>query len=317
MYPASYPASYPAPPRERRQWSAEEDELLRRAVDREEPGNPAPSKWHAIAQHVPKRSNKDCRKRWYAKMNSDVVKGGWAPDEDARLLQGINAYGPRWALVASMVQTRNSDQCAKRWCDTLNPAIDRTAWTASQDELLVQAVNEHGKVWTKIVQMYFPGRTGLAAKNRYNSVTRAETSSSRRSTTGRSSHSPDSTPSPSAELDLMDADLRDAMRLASASPSYDYSPVAYPNAPFGGNVMISSSGTSAYASVSGTGAGYFAAANTNPPTYPAQYHHHQFSQSPSSMYGNGSYTGAAAAQVYGTSGSRHTRAASGTSWAPY
>ncbi|KAJ7429474.1 Homeodomain-like protein [Mycena galericulata] len=153
--------------RERRQWTAQEDELLRLAVDREEPGNPAPSKWHAIAQHVPNRTNKDCRKRWYAKMSSDVVKGGWAPDEDQRLLNAIDCFGTRWSLVASMVQTRNSDQCAKRWCDTLNPAIDRTAWSAEADDLLVHAVREHGKVWTKIVQMYFPGRTGLAAKNRW------------------------------------------------------------------------------------------------------------------------------------------------------
>ncbi|KAJ7157549.1 Homeodomain-like protein [Mycena crocata] len=150
--------------RERRQWTAQEDELLKLAV--EEPGNPAPSKWHAIAQHVPNRTNKDCRKRWYAKMSSDVVKGGWAPDEDQRLLSAIESFGTRWSVVASMVQTRNSDQCAKRWSDTLNPAIDRTAWTAEADDLLIQAVNEQGKVWTKIVHMYFPGRTGLAAKNR-------------------------------------------------------------------------------------------------------------------------------------------------------
>ncbi|KAJ7472593.1 hypothetical protein FB451DRAFT_1089466 [Mycena latifolia] len=190
-----------APPaqmnRERRQWSAQEDELLRIAVNREEPGNPAPSKWHAIAQHVPNRTNKDCRKRWYAKMSSDVVKGGWSPDEDQRLLSAIDTFGTRWSLVSSMVQTRNSDQCAKRWCDTLNPAIDRTAWSAEADDLLIQAVNEHGKVWTKIVQMYFPGRTGLAAKNRYNSITRSEGSSRGSSSRRRAS----SSRSPSADPD--------------------------------------------------------------------------------------------------------------------
>ncbi|KAJ7198314.1 hypothetical protein GGX14DRAFT_573551 [Mycena pura] len=189
--------------RERRQWTPDEDELLRMAVNREEPGNPAPSKWHAIAQHVPNRTNKDCRKRWYAKMTTDVVKGGWSPDEDQRLLKAIDCYGQRWSLVSSMVQTRNSDQCAKRWCDTLNPAIDRTAWSAEQDDLLIQAVDEHGKVWTKIVQMYFPGRTGLAAKNRYNSLTRSEGSARGAS---RSRHTPpSSTPSPSTELDALDA----------------------------------------------------------------------------------------------------------------
>ncbi|KAJ7716963.1 hypothetical protein DFH07DRAFT_785276 [Mycena maculata] len=185
--------------RERRQWTPQEDELLRLAVNREEPGNSAPSKWHAIAQHVPNRTNKDCRKRWYAKMSTDVVKGGWAPDEDQRLLNAIDCFGTRWSLVASMVQTRNSDQCAKRWCDTLNPAIDRTAWSAEADDLLIQAVRDHGTVWTKIVQMYFPGRTGLAAKNR---ITRSEGSSRGSS---RRRVSPDSSPSPSNDMDGPDS----------------------------------------------------------------------------------------------------------------
>lgn len=61
----------------------------------EDPGNPNPSKWHAIAKHVPNRTNKDCRKRWFAKMASDVVKGGWAPDEDERLVSAIEKYGTR------------------------------------------------------------------------------------------------------------------------------------------------------------------------------------------------------------------------------
>ncbi|KAJ2929892.1 hypothetical protein H1R20_g7212, partial [Candolleomyces eurysporus] len=158
--------------RERRSWTAKEDQLLREAVTKEDPNNPNPSKWHAIAKHVPNRTNKDCRKRWFAKMASDVVKGGWSPEEDERLVKGIERYGTRWSLVASVVQTRNSDQCAKRWTDTLNPAIDRTTWTPEGDDLLLRAVEEHGKVWTKIVKTYFPGRTGLSAKNRYNSITR-------------------------------------------------------------------------------------------------------------------------------------------------
>ncbi|PPQ70183.1 hypothetical protein CVT26_014459 [Gymnopilus dilepis] len=145
----------------------------------EDPDNANPSKWHAIAKHVPNRTNKDCRKRWFAKMASDVVKGGWAPDEDEKLVKGIERYGTRWSLVASVVQTRNSDQCAKRWTDTLNPAIDRSSWSPEADELLLRAVAEHGKVWTKIVKTYFPGRTGLSAKNRYNSITRFNSDSSR------------------------------------------------------------------------------------------------------------------------------------------
>ncbi|KAK2459912.1 hypothetical protein APHAL10511_008112 [Amanita phalloides] len=169
----------PTPCRERRSWTSREDQLLREAVDKEDPHNPNPSKWHAIAKHVPNRTNKDCRKRWFAKMASDVVKGGWSPEEDERLVRGIKMFGTRWSQVASIVQTRNSDQCAKRWTDTLNPSIDRTMWTPDADEMLLKAVAEHGKVWTKIVKTYFPRRTGLSAKNRYNSITRFNSDHSR------------------------------------------------------------------------------------------------------------------------------------------
>jgi hypothetical protein len=66
-------------------------------VNIEDPDNSNPSKWHAIAKHVPNRTNKDCRKRWFAKMASDVVKGGWAPDEDEKLVKGIERYGTRYS----------------------------------------------------------------------------------------------------------------------------------------------------------------------------------------------------------------------------
>jgi hypothetical protein len=127
--------------RERRSWTAKEDQLLRDAVQKgtpaprspaaadplpEDPENTNPSKWHAIAKHVPNRTNKDCRKRWFAKMANDVVKGGWSPQEDEKLVKGIERYGTRsvrlcfslrplislssWSLVASVVQSRNSDR---------------------------------------------------------------------------------------------------------------------------------------------------------------------------------------------------------------
>lgn len=102
--------------RERRAWTAAEDQLLREAVRTgislivlasetpaninraEDPNNTNPSKWHAIAKHVPNRTNKDCRKRWFAKMASDVVKGGWSPQEDEKLVSGIERYGTRYVI---------------------------------------------------------------------------------------------------------------------------------------------------------------------------------------------------------------------------
>ncbi|KAF7299993.1 hypothetical protein MKEN_01321500 [Mycena kentingensis (nom. inval.)] len=317
MYSAHPPVSMS---RERRQWTAEEDELLRRAVDREEPGNPAPSKWHAIAQHVPNRTNKDCRKRWYAKMNSDVVKGGWAPDEDQRLLQAINAYGTRWSLVASMVQTRNSDQCAKRWCDTLNPAIDRTAWTTSQDDLLIQAVNEHGKVWTKIVQTFFPGRTGLSAKNRYNSITRSEG----HATTSRRRSSPDSSPSPTHDFDHGYA------RYSTANPSpYDLRGLenaqynlgtgtgipGFLQTPGGASTGSSASSASGYGNAhrSSVEALYYAAGLPPPTRYSSPAPNNLFSYQPQTQYTQPSAYPDTTAYGFATTGYAMSEHSSGSS----
>ncbi|KAK7438397.1 hypothetical protein VKT23_018010 [Stygiomarasmius scandens] len=156
--------------RERRAWSTQEDRLLLEAVNKEDPGNPCPSRWSAIATHIPNRTNKDCRKRWFAHFATDIIKGAWTPEEDSRLIEAMDKYGPKWSKIAAVVKTRNSDQCAKRWKDTLDPTIDRTNWSAEADETLMRAVQEHGRLWTKIVNLYFPGKTGLAAKNRYNSL---------------------------------------------------------------------------------------------------------------------------------------------------
>ncbi|GAV99540.1 glutathione s-transferase [Lentinula edodes] len=97
--------------RERRSWTTAEDQLLRDAVAKEDPTRTLnPSKWHAISRHVPNRNNKDCRKRWFAKLaKADVAKGNWSPEEDERLLKAIGRYGSRWTAIATAVETRNSD----------------------------------------------------------------------------------------------------------------------------------------------------------------------------------------------------------------
>jgi hypothetical protein len=61
----------------------------------EDPGANPPTKWHAIANHVPNRTNKDCRKRWWAQMATTVAKGGWSADEDERLCNAVEEYGTK------------------------------------------------------------------------------------------------------------------------------------------------------------------------------------------------------------------------------
>lgn len=59
------------------------------------------------------------------RLNVDV----WLLEEDERLKEAVAKHGPRWALVASEVGTRNGDQCAIRWNENTNPVLDHSAWS--------------------------------------------------------------------------------------------------------------------------------------------------------------------------------------------
>lgn len=201
--------------------------MLRAAIKLEEPHTDRPSKWHSIARHVPGRTNKDCRKRWCATMASIVSKGGWSSEEDRKLLDAVEKHGTKWSVVASLVETRNSGQCAKRWQDTLNPAIDRSAWSAEEDTKLLDAVENMGTCWTNIIKSYFPGRTALAAKNRYSHLNRSSSSKRCSSPAGSTTSS---TPSedPSSPIDLQDISSTDLDQALAMDTSLSTPPTQSP-----------------------------------------------------------------------------------------
>lgn len=87
-----------------------------------------PILWREIAKDVPGRTNKNCRRRWCNSLNYSMSKGRWSQIEDQRLFQGVQKHGTNWVKVAATVRTRNADQCATHWGQTLNPNIDYSDW---------------------------------------------------------------------------------------------------------------------------------------------------------------------------------------------
>ncbi|ORZ27453.1 Homeodomain-like protein [Lobosporangium transversale] len=155
---------------ERIVWTPEEDEHLRRAVqiygDKTE-------KWAKIAACVPGRTNKNCRKRWFHSLDPSLKKGGWTPEEDQLLRTGVQKFRGQWSKIAERIQGRTDDQCAKRWRESLDPDIDRAAWTPEDDLLLLQKFEEYGTQWQKIAAVSFPGRPGLHCRNRWRKIQRS------------------------------------------------------------------------------------------------------------------------------------------------
>ncbi|KAF2205449.1 hypothetical protein GQ43DRAFT_3933 [Delitschia confertaspora ATCC 74209] len=158
-------------PRPRKLWTSAEDEILRREAKSLLNQEGITNAWSLIAAHLPGRTNKDCRKRW-TKVCKKVNKGAWDAEEDQRLLDAVQRYGPCWIQVAEVVQTRHADQCAKRWQQSLDPSLVHAKWTAQDNERLHEAVAMYGRKWKTIAETHFPGRSTTDLKNRYSHLTK-------------------------------------------------------------------------------------------------------------------------------------------------
>ena len=91
-----------------------------------------------------------------------------------------------WIQVAQSVESRHADrklssrssrgaakmtkldlECAKRWRHCLDPSIDHSRWTPSDDMRLLKAVEDYGHNWRAIENKEFQGRSPTNIKNRY------------------------------------------------------------------------------------------------------------------------------------------------------
>lgn len=51
--------------------------------------------WPKIGSMMPGRTARQCRERWHHKLNPEIKKGAWTPDEDRILLENQKVLGNR------------------------------------------------------------------------------------------------------------------------------------------------------------------------------------------------------------------------------
>ncbi|KAL4987375.1 hypothetical protein BDW68DRAFT_188058 [Aspergillus falconensis] len=199
----------------RRWWTQGEDHILQEEVKHQIQlgGHQGARNWSAIAEKLPGRSNKDCRKRW-TKISLSSRKGTWSGAEDHLLREAVAKFGFQWTKVAEMVGSRHPDQCAKRWHHSLDPNVKRGPWTPEEDSSLLEAVQRMGRDWKEIGRELFPSRSTTDIKNRYVILSRRQghssTSPENCSTVDIDTHSPpplDSKPVVPTDLLTSDVDL--------------------------------------------------------------------------------------------------------------
>ena len=164
------PPPLPEPMEEVVSWSSKQEVIFGTWLAREDLALAAavsffgPEKWPRICQYVPGRTPKQCRERWFDRLDPKLKHGSFSDQEDEMVLRGVDELGHKWAEIAKRLPGRTGSACKNRWTCLSKPkaAIGGhrgCRWSQQECLRLARAVALHNVgtslqlcVWDKVAE---------------------------------------------------------------------------------------------------------------------------------------------------------------------
>jgi hypothetical protein len=153
-------------------WTAEEDEILKTAVQSYIQKGHVPF-WVKIAEQIPGRTDIQCWTHWTKVLDPDINKNPWTKEEDQVLTTAVQKGNRCWAAIAKQIPGKTDIQCRQRWMRVLNPTINKDEWTKAEDVQLMHFHTTLGNKWVAIAEQLGENaegkhRTDYQCQERYN-----------------------------------------------------------------------------------------------------------------------------------------------------
>ncbi|XVE68037.1 hypothetical protein DITRI_Ditri09bG0036100 [Diplodiscus trichospermus] len=108
---------------------------------------------------------------------SNVKRGLWTPEEDARILAYVSNHGTgNWTSVPKKAGlNRCGKSCRLRWTNYLRPDLKHEGFTPQEEDVIINLHQLIGPRWSLIAR-HLPGRTDNDVKNYWNTKLRKKLS---------------------------------------------------------------------------------------------------------------------------------------------
>jgi len=144
-------------------WSEEEDEIIRQNINLKQK-----NKWNIISL---KLKNKTATQAYLRSklIDPNLKKGKFSIEEDQKLRQLVDFFGPSWRFIAKLFNNRNSKQLRLRYNNHLNEKFSKRKISTVEDRKILSLFQIYGKQWKKYKE-HFPDRSYIKIKLRYKSL---------------------------------------------------------------------------------------------------------------------------------------------------